>query len=360
LIMIKRVLLSLINKISKMLSLCRDFELIHITTNCKGKQSLEVSAVIPRISGLVVSFILIVIIAGCGSYQTRTRQYDFSSPQPSHQSQADSSQVMESEDLRQVEAYYGAGVGANQDGRWLDAQDNFEKALKILSGLDIDEKQESEYTRNVNMLLKKIVQDYKTTLVSLGGLDSESSISAFLERYANIQNLKLLSKDTTSFVSIKTDTSARQKTEEQKTQKEIEKKEKRLKKKRIDSFFGKRIPTFYGFVTVNYIEYREATKKYMIVDITVENTTNKKVEMNSAWADLEVIDGDGYTYKEANIDAAFDGIDKKEAIEEIPPGEKRRGQFVFRKPENTKNMILKFRVMKGIFSQDEGVLIRLK
>lgn len=129
---------------------------------------------------------------------------------------------------------------------------------------------------------------------------------------------------------------------------------------------GKRIPVFYGFVTVNNFEYRgsgalsESRKEYMIVDVTVENTTSEEIKMNPLLAGLEVVDGDGYIYKEAVIEAAFDDIDKKESIEEIPPGEKRRGQFVFKKPGNTNNMILKFRVMEGLLSEDKGVLIRLK
>ncbi len=150
-------------------------------------------------------FVLSFILLSCSSYRVMSR------PQPSDQplvlqSEVDNTQFEEYENLKEVEEYYGLGVDANREARWLDAQDNFEKALEILANLDIDEEQESEYTKRVNTLLREIAQEYKVTLISLGTLDSQSSISAFLERYANIENFRSLKKDTTQLVTIQPDT----------------------------------------------------------------------------------------------------------------------------------------------------------
>ncbi|MCJ7508648.1 MAG: LysM peptidoglycan-binding domain-containing protein [candidate division Zixibacteria bacterium] len=151
-------------------------------------------------------FLLLFLLAGCSSYRSTTPNHNLSDQQVTYQVETDTTQLPEYEELKEVERYYAAGVDANREARWLDAQDNFEKALEILSGLDIDEEQESEYTRKVNMLLKEIAQEYKVTLISLGTLDTESSISAFLEKYKDIENFKTLQKDTVQFAMSQPDT----------------------------------------------------------------------------------------------------------------------------------------------------------
>jgi membrane-bound lytic murein transglycosylase D len=94
-----------------------------------------------------------------------------------------------------AESYYAFGVSANQEGEWSKAQEYFEKALDILSGLDIEEESDSLMARKFNMLLHEIAEDYKVTLLSVGVLSDETSISAFLERFKNIQNFKKLQED---------------------------------------------------------------------------------------------------------------------------------------------------------------------
>ena len=94
-----------------------------------------------------------------------------------------------------AESYYALGVSANQEGEWTKAQEHFEKALDILSGLDIEEDSDSLQTKKINMLLHEIAKDYEVTLLSVDVLSDETSISAFLERFENIQNFKKLRED---------------------------------------------------------------------------------------------------------------------------------------------------------------------
>jgi len=91
-----------------------------------------------------------------------------------------------------AESYYALGVGANQKGEWTNAQEYFEKALDVLSRLDIEEESDSLRAKKFNMLLHEIAEDYKVTLLSVGVLSDETSVSAFLERFENIQNFKKL------------------------------------------------------------------------------------------------------------------------------------------------------------------------
>jgi membrane-bound lytic murein transglycosylase D len=106
-----------------------------------------------------------------------------------------SSEDVAADEFEAVEYYYALGVGANQEGKWREAQEHFEKALDILASLDIEEDSDSLRTEKFNMLLREIAEDYKVTLLSLGVLSGESSISAFLERFENIENFKKLQED---------------------------------------------------------------------------------------------------------------------------------------------------------------------
>ncbi|MFH0930584.1 MAG: LysM peptidoglycan-binding domain-containing protein, partial [Candidatus Zixiibacteriota bacterium] len=116
-------------------------------------------------------------------------------PEPEVISQADSSAMFEkliSEELKEAEGYYALGVEANREGKWDEAQTNFEKALDLLANLDLEEETHSKNIDKYNRLLREIAADYKITLLSLGTLDSESSISAFLEKFDNIQDFQKL------------------------------------------------------------------------------------------------------------------------------------------------------------------------
>jgi membrane-bound lytic murein transglycosylase D len=91
-----------------------------------------------------------------------------------------------------AESYYALGVDANQEGDWTTAQEYFEKALDVLSQLDIEEESDSLRAKKFNKLLHEIAEDYKVTLLSVGVLSDETSVSAFLERFKSIENFKKL------------------------------------------------------------------------------------------------------------------------------------------------------------------------
>ncbi|PJA26515.1 MAG: hypothetical protein CO189_10355 [candidate division Zixibacteria bacterium CG_4_9_14_3_um_filter_46_8] len=93
--------------------------------------------------------------------------------------------------LDRAEYFYALGVNANRDGKWEQAQSNFEKAMEILSEIDVSADSNGTNER-FNKLLKEIEKDYSYTLVSQGILSDESSHSAFLEMFADIKNFKNL------------------------------------------------------------------------------------------------------------------------------------------------------------------------
>lgn len=75
------------------------------------------------------------------------------------------------------------------------------------------------------------------------------------------------------------------------------------------------------------------TKDYLILDISIENFSSKTLRLNPFVENLVVYDEEGRKYPDSSVDAAFDGIVKDEDIDEIPPGEKRRGEFAFKIPK---------------------------
>jgi membrane-bound lytic murein transglycosylase D len=99
------------------------------------------------------------------------------------------------EQLKEVEYYYGLGVDANQEVNWKEAQQDFEKALEILSNIDVDEETSSKYADKFNQLLHEISGDYKVTLLYLGALSDDASVSAFVERFKDIHNFKNLKEE---------------------------------------------------------------------------------------------------------------------------------------------------------------------
>ena len=102
-----------------------------------------------------------------------------------------SEEVVPRDEFEEVELYYALAVSANQEGRWLEAQDHFEEALELLANLDIEEG-DSLRELKFERLLNEIAEDYKITLLGLGVLTEESSISAFLQRFEGIENFKAL------------------------------------------------------------------------------------------------------------------------------------------------------------------------
>ena len=99
------------------------------------------------------------------------------------------------EQLKEVENYYALGVRANQESEWEKAQENFEKALEIISNLNLDGDAESKWSTRIDKLLHEISADYKITLLYLGALSSDASISAFVERFKDIHNFKKLREE---------------------------------------------------------------------------------------------------------------------------------------------------------------------
>jgi membrane-bound lytic murein transglycosylase D len=88
-----------------------------------------------------------------------------------------------------AQEYYQMGVLANREAGWEEAQYYFEKALKILAGLDIEQDStETPEQVKYNTLLDNIVADYKMTLRSLGQLDEDITPTALVERFADLEN----------------------------------------------------------------------------------------------------------------------------------------------------------------------------
>lgn len=151
-----------------------------------------------KVKRRIVWFILFsFLLAGCSREIIKPQipeSYPLQ-PEPQVISQADSSAVYEkliSEELKEAEGYYALGVEANRNGKWEQAQINFEKALDLLANLDLEEETHSKNIDKYNRLLREIAADYKITLLSLGTLDNEGSISAFLEKFDNIQDFQKL------------------------------------------------------------------------------------------------------------------------------------------------------------------------
>jgi len=72
---------------------------------------------------------------------------------------------------------------------------------------------------------------------------------------------------------------------------------------------------------------------YLILDISIENASDKILEINTYYETFLIFDEEGRKYSDKEVSAAFDGIEKDEEIDSIPPGERRRGEFVFAKPK---------------------------
>src|SRR3990172_2969627 len=92
--------------------------------------------------------------------------------------------------LQQARDYYTQGVLFNQEKEWKKAQGCFEKGLATLSDLDLDPDGDEDYTKEFNKLTHEIEEDYKETLESLGELSDESSVSAFVQRFEDLKNIK--------------------------------------------------------------------------------------------------------------------------------------------------------------------------
>ena len=131
--------------------------------------------------------ISIFLLTGCSRELIKPRIVN---PPPQIDSNS-SGEIVPRDEFEEVEFYYALGVTANQNGRWLEAQDHFEEALELLANLDLEEADDIR-ERKFEKLLNEIAEDYKITLLGLGVLSEESSISAFLQRFESIENFKAL------------------------------------------------------------------------------------------------------------------------------------------------------------------------
>jgi membrane-bound lytic murein transglycosylase D len=152
---------------------------------------------------IFLGLISILFLAGCSSSLIRQRVVN---PPPKIEVSSidstgavnDSSSALDNtpkDEFEEVEFHYASGVAFNQEGKWLEAQEQFEQALEFLANLDLEEA-DSLREHKFQTLLNEIAGDYKITLLSLGILSDESSISAFLERFESIENFKSLQKGT--------------------------------------------------------------------------------------------------------------------------------------------------------------------
>ncbi|MCX6832790.1 MAG: LysM peptidoglycan-binding domain-containing protein [candidate division Zixibacteria bacterium] len=95
-------------------------------------------------------------------------------------------QVME--EIRLAEEYYAYGVQANGTERWQEAQYNFEKALSLLSELNVDREDESAVGYSYGKLIDDIRAEYKLTLLYLATIPGEASSQAFVDRFGEIDD----------------------------------------------------------------------------------------------------------------------------------------------------------------------------
>lgn len=86
--------------------------------------------------------------------------------------------------LAEAEALYATAVMANLDHRWFDAQVAFEQAIVILGDLEPTSESDSVLVFAIDRLLGEIATDYQQTLIALGELDADASISAVLLRFS--------------------------------------------------------------------------------------------------------------------------------------------------------------------------------
>lgn len=88
-----------------------------------------------------------------------------------------------------AEEYHAMGVLANRDASWEEAQYYFEKSLRILADLDIED--DSALTPEAvkyNSILDNIVSDYRVALRSLGQLDENTAPSVLVERFGDMED----------------------------------------------------------------------------------------------------------------------------------------------------------------------------
>ncbi|MGB5137865.1 MAG: LysM peptidoglycan-binding domain-containing protein, partial [Candidatus Zixiibacteriota bacterium] len=99
------------------------------------------------------------------------------------------------EELGLAEEYYQYGAQANAAERWQEAQYNFERSITILSALDYEPDVNTEYGQRYAKLLGEIRSEYKLTLLYLATIPGETSSSAFVDRFEEIDDFTKLRQE---------------------------------------------------------------------------------------------------------------------------------------------------------------------
>lgn len=96
------------------------------------------------------------------------------------------------EELSLAEEYFQYGVQANSTERWQEAQYNFERAIALMAALDVEPDALTEYGQRYTKLLAEIRAEYKLTLLYLATVPGETSSSAFVDRFEEIDDFAKL------------------------------------------------------------------------------------------------------------------------------------------------------------------------
>lgn len=149
--------------------------------------------------------IVMLVVAGCSSAVRDNRtlavatNMSTEAERPSSQASvsepipADNEAVVAAQnELNLAEEYFQYGVQANSREQWQEAQYNFERALAIVADLDVDPTDESEIGQRYFKLLGDIRSEYKLTLLYLATLPGETSSSAFVDRFLEIDDFSKL------------------------------------------------------------------------------------------------------------------------------------------------------------------------
>ncbi|MBD3218226.1 MAG: LysM peptidoglycan-binding domain-containing protein [candidate division Zixibacteria bacterium] len=99
-----------------------------------------------------------------------------------------------------AEEYYAFGVAANLKKNWDEAQYNFEKAIEILTSMDLTfDTTDAEMVileHSYRRLMNEIAADYKLTLFNLNILSEDASPFAIDEKFALLDSLTGFARDT--------------------------------------------------------------------------------------------------------------------------------------------------------------------
>jgi len=173
-----------------------------------------------RVYGKILLISLMAVIISCSSQDSRFSAAD--ADLPSSSSQVNTEKSSDINALQEVEAvpegepsepslideeaiyklslaeeYYAFGVASNMKKSWGEAEYNFEKAIEILSTLEIaDEGDTTALATEYRRLMNEITADYKLTLFNLNVLSDDASPYALDEKFQLLDSLSGFARDT--------------------------------------------------------------------------------------------------------------------------------------------------------------------